>query len=65
MFACILSAGVDTIIILQNKYKKYYKFFSYSGNGYKKKYKKITKTFVKVIDKKQKKIDDLKNKSKK
>ena len=54
MFACILSADVDTITILQNKQKKYYKFFFYSGNGYKKKYKKITKNFIKLLTKKQK-----------
>ena len=56
MFACILSADVDTITILQKQLKKYYNFFSYSSNRYNKKYKKITKTFIKVIDKKQKKI---------
>ena len=52
MFACILSDDVDTITILQNKQKKYYKFFFYSGNGYNKQYKKNTKNFIKTIDKK-------------
>ena len=50
MFACILSADVDTITILRKKKKKYYKLSSYSSNRYNKNYKKITKSFIKVID---------------